>query len=1104
MAQRIFALLCGVNDYTPNVGVLDGCLNDVDAYHEYLRENYPASDLAIEVIKDSQVTRQGVIDGFRNHLAQAGPDDVVLFQFAGHGARWKSSSAFNEIYPDGFDEGLVCWDSRRDPSKPGSYDLSDKELAVLVSEVATDNRHVAVILDCCHSGSGTRSVGFLPSLKKRMTHQVDLERPLDSYLNGFYQQQLESGTPLKTPASRHILIAACERKKQAFEGSDCRGIFSSVFLETLNQWGHETTYADLFVRTRARVRRQAVQQTPQFEAFQGFNGRSGFLGNKLTKSRAKRFHVTYELEKRSWVIECGALQGLQAGPGIDVDLTLFRDPTDHEVVGKAKPTRIGLASSELELEFESKNKSNYFAEVTNLPVAPMLFGLSGATQAKQVVLDAQAEFGEAYGIHLVDDDEAAFDYHLEAREVEGEGPCLLLVETQSGKLVRGVRGHSSQAAQEMLKVMDHVATWHRMLNLQNDQTPWGKNQVPFQFVELDANGNEIEHHEDKIRFEFPTEDGGPIRGKLVTQNRSRQPLYSMVLYFSENFGLQVLDNDEFPATENTRTLQLCGEPIFELDLTEADQSRATERFMLVVSNERIDDFLVGPAYAANDDSGAILQGFQWGEIREPSTSRAAAFGSQVVKPIQWFTKTIEFELVRNDGKVSTEDLAFAGNKITVKGHPSLKANVCLTPVESGTRSAGNELGFFRALEQAGLSQLNLSSARGETISALEITNIENHQSLADHPLEIVLDSKLTEEEVLLPLAFDGTHLVVVGEAEKDEAGSTTLRIDSIPETSQRQRSVFNSLKLYFFKAYLKKSGVNTLNWVDFHENGTVSLKSEGVAQRVEQAKKIVLLIPGILGSSHTLATALHPRRNSKLFGGDSKLADDTLVLAYDYENLNTKIEDSANDLLRQIQLLKLGSFPGQRVAIVGNSTGGLLARWIVERGGAKAFVEHVVLSGTPNGGSPLGKIGLAKSIVKTLTTLAINFLPPAAAIGGHLLACLVRVDGLTVSLEDLDRNSEFLKKLNEGSDSGVRYTLLAGNVADAMIDNWSDRLIANIGNNQVISLAFQGNANDAFVSIDSAFEIQGNSGGPIERLTVPCHHFGYWASSIDVCLFKDS
>ena len=171
MSNRIFALLVGINDYSPNVGKLSGCLNDVDHFHGYLTENFDRSQLRVEILKDADATRPNIIRQFRSHLGQAKADDVVVFQYCGHGAQWKSAKPFEQFYPGGMDEGLVCYDSRG----PGGFDLADKELAALLAELAKNEPHIAVILDCCHSGSATRSADDFTQaarLTAQLSHEI--------------------------------------------------------------------------------------------------------------------------------------------------------------------------------------------------------------------------------------------------------------------------------------------------------------------------------------------------------------------------------------------------------------------------------------------------------------------------------------------------------------------------------------------------------------------------------------------------------------------------------------------------------------------------------------------------------------------------------------------------------------------------------------------------------------------------------------------------------------------------------------------------------------------------------------------------------------------
>lgn len=215
MTHHIYALLVGINHYDPSnyVPPLRGCNNDAKAMQAYL-EGRVAQDnnqLHLKLLLNEQATRQAIIDGFRDHLCQADPDDVAFFYYAGHGSQENAPEEFWQIEPDHLDETLVCYDSRTDDS----WDLADKELAKLIAEVAANNPHIVVILDCCHSGSGTRD----PLLSTEATRRAPIDtrqRPLSSFI--VFPSELPKAPTtrsLNTPTSgwymhgRHILMAAC-------------------------------------------------------------------------------------------------------------------------------------------------------------------------------------------------------------------------------------------------------------------------------------------------------------------------------------------------------------------------------------------------------------------------------------------------------------------------------------------------------------------------------------------------------------------------------------------------------------------------------------------------------------------------------------------------------------------------------------------------------------------------------------------------------------------------------------------------------------------------------------------------------------------------------
>ena len=144
--------------------------------------------------------------------------DVALFYYSGHGSQEQAPEEFWKLEPDHLDETLVLFDSR----SPGSWDLADKEIAKLIGDVAAKGPHVAVILDCCHSGSGTREIETV--VRRAPT---DLRRrPIESFLVSVAEAEAASASRsvkakgssrYAPPEGRHVLFAACRDDEEAKE-----------------------------------------------------------------------------------------------------------------------------------------------------------------------------------------------------------------------------------------------------------------------------------------------------------------------------------------------------------------------------------------------------------------------------------------------------------------------------------------------------------------------------------------------------------------------------------------------------------------------------------------------------------------------------------------------------------------------------------------------------------------------------------------------------------------------------------------------------------------------------------------------------------------------
>jgi hypothetical protein len=95
---------------------------------------------------------------------------------------------------------------------------------MLLGEVAQKQPHLVLILDCCHSGSGSRDP--LLNVEARRVPKFDRPRPLESYLfaaNDIASFASVSRSPQQHPAGwslpqcRHILLAACRDHQTAEE-----------------------------------------------------------------------------------------------------------------------------------------------------------------------------------------------------------------------------------------------------------------------------------------------------------------------------------------------------------------------------------------------------------------------------------------------------------------------------------------------------------------------------------------------------------------------------------------------------------------------------------------------------------------------------------------------------------------------------------------------------------------------------------------------------------------------------------------------------------------------------------------------------------------------
>lgn len=785
--RKLWALMVGINQYAGPVNDLSGSVNDVENFKNYLENTYKGSiDLCIETLTDSEATRKNIIRSFRKHLGKARKDDVALFYYSGHGSRQPSAPEFKEFFPEGLDETLLCHDSRTAKGQ----DLADKELAVLLSEVAVHHPHIAVVLDCCHSGSGTRTANDFNLLHPRYATERGTSNRLDNYIEGYYKKH----GPI-VPESKHILMAACGKKQKAWEGTDQCGVFTSTLLEVMQKSEKDISYADLFFKCRSAVRKRAENQTPQFETYGKFNAYSSFLDGHLIES--PRYMVYFDDKK--WKLNIGALHGLPTDPNQKTELALFREgsaaPSNHKPAGYAKTVSVNAQVSSLQLEFKPGKARNFRAEIFRLPISPMPVYLEGEPENKELVENKPTH---SFNIVFTDEPKAA-RYKLIAGNDH-----ISLEEKETGKLIHGVKEYTEDGILYIFSVLGKIYRWERSLKLQNYNTTFNPGKdVDFQVVEVLENNEEHVYRDDKITFDIVEKNGRWEKTwiKFKARNNTSQTLHAALIRFSRKYGIHILKNEQIPPGNNFVTLY--GEDreksqIYLPDPGFEDVDEAVDVFKLIVSTEKVDDFLL------------LQEDLKLGDIRSFRGERAhkkvkpkdfydSATEEKLIIKDDWFTKTITIKAIRQKGRAAENDAMLEEHGIVIKGHDSFKANISLvssSPQPWDTHPLTIIPGVFgREFEV-----LDFSTANGKRADVLELTGIHGEESIKKNPLKILLDRDLREDELILPITFDGISFWLMGHLSGNENGKALIIIEHILDAQdERRRSPGKALKMCFIK-----------------------------------------------------------------------------------------------------------------------------------------------------------------------------------------------------------------------------------------------------------------------------------------------------------------
>ncbi len=295
---RKLALLVGINQYNgEGLRSLRGCLMDVEMQRELLISRFGFNPADILMLTDETLTkptRDNILAAYEQHLiAQAKPNDVVLFHFSGHGSEVADPDPITE---DGIVGTLVPID--RPNLNDNSLDITGRSLFLLTQSLQTQN--VTTILDACHSGGAFRSSLPLNSRLRAISARTRAPQMGDRETD--YQAQLLKKLSLsradflarrRQGIAKGVALGSAHRNQFSADsnfGDFYAGAFSYLLTRSLWQAARNESLGNLFTdlarSTEDLADTNQIVQTPVFDVQPGsqFDRAPAYLTPSLNTS----------------------------------------------------------------------------------------------------------------------------------------------------------------------------------------------------------------------------------------------------------------------------------------------------------------------------------------------------------------------------------------------------------------------------------------------------------------------------------------------------------------------------------------------------------------------------------------------------------------------------------------------------------------------------------------------------------------------------------------------------------------------------------------------------------------------------------------------------
>lgn len=1039
-------LVVGIDNYPLPELKLYGCKNDVIAFQKFLSTwvNDDLYDLDILYLADKEATYDNITTTFLSHFANLSDGDVGLFYFSGHGSQSPAPEVFWHNTSNHKHESLICYDSRL----PNGKDLLDKEIGWMIWKV-TNKKDInfTVILDACHSGLGTRT----DKVRIRRSEEHANIRPWITYLGA--NEYIKEGKKVFIPKSNHILLSACHESETAKEkiiDDTPRGIFSYGLLEALTKSNGRLNYSELIKRIHAQVKNLSFQQHPQLELVGQTNSQQLFLKTGLTEKQNWSM-VNFD-KKLGWIVNAGRFQGIPLCDKKSATEWLIYpiDGADKDFGNPDKAVKTIVAHTVLETCTCVDGmagvgiQEQFKAVLSKIDRPKMKVFLSPKSDAVLInLINEELEKSTSLFIKFVEKEEEA-DYVVYGKE----DLIFVLKFAEEVPVFEPLSGYHSYTVNQLFRNLESIAQWHQVKKLDHPFSQISDEEVTLEFFEVLE--DTIERAEKQIpdfltkelvlRYQYNPSSYNPderweepmFRLKITNTSPTERALFVNALFLGSDFCIDtsLVKNERLEYGKTTYFKDEDDSTIYlhlEDDWKTWGINEITENFKIIISTEPLntDDF-EQPGLLLPKNTRSNVGILEKGKGRKNAKKyiqkldwRVFDFSVKIVQPLDSYhiqpnhtTKIDDFDL-----KISTPQ-NFQGK------------------LRLGTSKDARRLNrSMNSLPHFANAPFAFSEAKGNSpaLDILEFEEVEGEDFVsAENPIVVDLGKRVNSNNRVIAYGFNEElgHLIPIGLS--DTAAQEQVIIEKLPDFEpSATRTPGRALKIFFYETVLEKIGFENeypiLAVAEVADNGeevTYLKEIETIKDRVAEAKSILIFIHGIIGNTKEMVQSAKKSRYEEAGTFQSIDNQYDLILTFDYENLNTPIEETAKRFKEK--LAAVGIYPNNEktIHLVAHSMGGLVARWLIEKMEGHLLIDHLIQLGTPNLGSSWSKV---QYLAKWLLTVAFGKLSVSEPILSTLAYLGSYANETQVTFEQMHPDSPFYKRLNDGTAPKIPYTILAGN-----------------------------------------------------------------------------